>query len=131
MTYLTSDTSPELVRAAWCEALESGEFEQGRTCLAEVDDDSNPTEFCCLGVLTKLAHDAGVPDDDPASWDRAFPPRTIADWAGLSDPQGSYADYDPDDAHDYNYSLAESNDNGASFKDIARTIRAEPTGLVS
>ena len=39
----------------WCNALESGEYKQGRGVMRDRDDN-----YCCLGVLCDLAVKAGV-----------------------------------------------------------------------
>lgn len=84
----------------WAEALESGEYEQGRGLLTERLPDGVERD-CCLGVLCKLAIKAGVKvevevrptsDDDDAGegssrlgYDLNFgvPPESVSRWAGL------------------------------------------------
>lgn len=44
---------------AWAEALESGEFPQGRNVLRQ-DAPDGSLEYCCLGVAVELAVRAGV-----------------------------------------------------------------------
>jgi len=46
-------------RDMWADALESGEFTQGRDALARIDKRGKAT-YCCLGVLCELAVRAGV-----------------------------------------------------------------------
>lgn len=88
----------------WAEALESGEYEQGRGLLTERFPDGVERD-CCLGVLCKLAIKAGVKvevevrptsDDDDAGeggsrleYDLNFgvPPESVARWAGLRPTQ--------------------------------------------
>ena len=38
----------------WVEALRSGEYQQARETIFEIDDDGNITSMCCLSVLTDL-----------------------------------------------------------------------------
>lgn len=48
--------------AKWAEALESGEYEQGRNHLAIIGEDteSGKTFYCCLGVACEVAIKNGV-----------------------------------------------------------------------
>ncbi|HEY6276973.1 MAG TPA: hypothetical protein VIX86_11640 [Streptosporangiaceae bacterium] len=69
------DMNPE-VRAQWCAALRSGEYQQGRAELRSADH----KKHCCLGVLTDLAARAGVPVD----WETAILPYLVTAWAGLT-----------------------------------------------
>ena len=91
---------PEIARL-WAEALESGEYKQGRTLL----HNAKTNEYCCLGVLCELAIQAGVPVvKAPANGNRTaysgimsydgrsgYLPESVSDWAGLptevGDPQ--------------------------------------------
>lgn len=130
MTDLTPQSQPSEVREAWCQALESGEYVQGTGCLAELSDEVAPHAFCCLGVLTKMAHDAGVEDPSPDRWGRGMPPSGITHWAGLASDDGSFIDYDAYEDTNTETSLADLNDGGSTFEDIARIIRSEPEGLV-
>jgi len=54
---MTHRMNPE-VKAQWIEALESGEYTQGRGALTKVGPDGSRSH-CCLGVLTDLAVKAG------------------------------------------------------------------------
>ena len=102
----------------WVAALESGEYKQGVGALRNSDD-----EFCCFGVACDLAVKAGV-----------IPPPTLRHiqyryegnagvlrdgtrtWLGLVSDWG---DYDGG-------CLTFLNDKGASFAEIAQTIRTHP-----
>lgn len=67
----------EDVKRQWVEALESGEYKQGKGQLR-----TSAGKYCCLGVLTKLAEDAGFyagPWDDIPT-----PPAEVCIWAGLT-----------------------------------------------
>ena len=46
--------TPEL-KAKWCAALRSGDYQQGRHTLHNLKDDT----YCCLGVLTDICDDFG------------------------------------------------------------------------
>lgn len=45
---------------AWADALESGDYGQVQGVLERLDDSGNTVGYCCLGVYSKLAADAGV-----------------------------------------------------------------------
>lgn len=98
----------------WLEALESGEYKQGRGSLHPKGD-----TFCCLGVLCDLFGDGswGIADnlnvyvpknDGPITV--SMPPGKLWDSLGLSINQGK---------------LANMNDKGKSFVEIAAYIRQE------
>lgn len=44
----------------WATALESGDYAQTRGVLERLDDDGNTVGYCCLGVFSKLAANAGA-----------------------------------------------------------------------
>lgn len=46
-------------KAMWLQDLRSGEFQQGRGTLHSVDGEGNE-EFCCLGLVSKRAFEAGI-----------------------------------------------------------------------
>lgn len=116
------------VKKIWIEALESGKYEQGQGTLREEDS------FCCLGVLCDLYHDE-VDDED---WcyvedDQWNPegyftfldnsdvlPQAVMDWAGM-DSANPIVNVGIDNAD----TLADVNDNGMAFQDIAQIIRKE------
>ena len=62
MTVNTHGADPEKmnpeVKALWVTALRSGEYEQGRGALIQIDEGKQT--YCCLGVLCDLAIKAGV-----------------------------------------------------------------------
>ena len=86
------------IRAQWCAALRSGDYQQAKE---ELRSEGNDPSYCCLGVLTDLYIKAGhseqvndpmydpVYDDGPlriSVWehpDNILSPE-VADWAGLS-----------------------------------------------
>lgn len=84
----THKMDPE-VKAEWLTALRSGEFQQGTTYLC------GAAGYCCLGVLSELAHRQGVVSKVPAVMRNgvmAFgeygatgvTPHEVVRWAGLS-----------------------------------------------
>ncbi len=105
------------VMKKWVKALRSGEYKQGKGYLV-----NNKDEFCCLGVLCNIAPDyvrgEWIRDKDTGEWemfgDSEATPRKIMKWSGLKDDCG---EYDSDE-----YDLAEHNDNGKSFTEIADII---------
>jgi hypothetical protein len=117
---MSLDMNPE-VRAQWCAALRSGDYQQAKRALRRGDS------YCCLGVLCDLAVRAGVLDDaTPARFDpdhrpgrmqydgrSDYLPPSVQKWAGLSedDPVLGAA-----------RSLATANDAGCSFAEIADLI---------
>jgi hypothetical protein len=87
------------VKAAWLQALRSGEYEQGTEMLRTRND-----TYCCLGVLCELAVQADViqrrhrpstpaeweygSDEDGGDWSAGFPPMKVRRWAGF--PKDGY-----------------------------------------
>lgn len=73
------------------QALESGEFRQGRGSLGRPSEDGD--RYCCLGVLTEVAMRNGCPvtkDFEPYSHvfrydgNTALLPPLVADWYGFA-----------------------------------------------
>lgn len=121
----------------WVEALESGDYKQGKGYLNAPKVASGPFEnktdrlFCCLGVLCELAVAAEVipPGADVENaYQGAFMygehllgcslPNEVQRWAGFSgsDPLVRHSLSAPD-------SLAGMNDSGVKFPEIAQVIR--------
>lgn len=100
----------------WVEALRSGAYKQGRARL------KYRNTFCGLGVLCDLAEKAGVPDAWPRVMKTALLPKAVCDWAGLkSSPiMVSVSGYAV---------LANHNDDGMSFSEIADIIEARASRL--
>lgn len=81
----------------WIEALRSGEYKQCRLALRDGEG------FCCLGVACEVAIKAGVPlvqagEDGysvPGSGiiNRAFLPRAVRAWLGLSSGNGQVSSF--------------------------------------
>jgi hypothetical protein len=115
----------------WVAALRSGDYTQARSVLRKKDTN----EMCCLGVLCDLytkANDDGkwidktdVVDANSSTLGQVFnyegsefvgmPPRDIIAWSGLSVNR-----YDS-----FWGALAESNDTGSTFEEIADKIEAK------
>lgn len=124
----------------WADRLESGEYPQGRSALNEFG------KFCCLGVLSEMAVEAGIavkeqlsdsdtifryvdvePSDSecpccvPGTDSRTgILTRNIQAWAGMQTAQGAF----PDDISLKGFdALTVANDASVSFLDIAKFIR--------
>lgn len=119
---------------AWVRALRSGEYEQGQGQLRDFED-----RFCCLGVLCDLAVKAGVDvkveeGDSAYSYDSSsdFPPRVVRDWIGVDvsapfyeKPETGTCDSEGCDCSSDRNTLAELNDDGMSFEQIAEVIEGK------
>lgn len=113
----------EGIKDKWVEALLSGKYEQGQHELRTRDD-----KYCCLGVLCDIMKDEvggeWVKDED-GDWmfsipsvdddNRAVLPATVASRVGFWTDNGSYKDGEE--------SLSADNDRGATFEQIAETIK--------
>lgn len=126
MKYLTQAE----FREVWITALESGEYKQSDGRL------DGPHGFCCLGVA---AHLASTRDDIDVEIEREITGNTISyrekgsgrdsmtlgdgmvRTLGLHDGEGSLMRQSGEDAPD---SLVIANDDGMSFKEIAKLLRA-------
>lgn len=113
--------NPE-VKAKWVEALRSGRYRQCRSYL-RADD-----AFCCLGVLCDIS---GLAEwDQPGTAAHTAPgmylgaettlPTAVMAWSGLrrDNPEVVLSDGAP-------YTLADLNDEGTSFKEIADVIERQ------
>lgn len=105
------------IKELWIKALNSGKYEQARGQLR------NQYGFCCLGVLCDL-----YGKEKNVKWTKKLPfyefntrsgvlPRQVIEWAGLTEanPLIHYTRRNP--------ALAELNDTGKTFKQIARIIK--------
>ena len=109
------------VKEKWVAALRSGEYKQGQYSLR-----NNSNQFCCLGVLCDLYDkEQGSNSWNLLSYDYGFgheestevPPfRVWSSWAGM-------AEHNPViQFPDGPQSLAELNDQGYTFEEIANLI---------
>lgn len=95
-----------VVRDMWVDALESGDYPQGRGRLVAHNLETDTRRFCCLGVLCELAVHAGIlryvprpnsyhtyVNGEQVGIDSAVLPEVVARWAGLpsSDPRVWFA----------------------------------------
>jgi len=93
------------IKKIWCEALRSGDYEQ-ETGQLKIDEG-----FCCLGVLTDLyLIEKGLTWENLIS--NYFLEGNIINWAELKTKNPIIDDV----------GLSVLNDNGTSFKEIARLI---------
>lgn len=116
----------------WVRALESGKYEQTIGELASTDGD-----FCCLGVACEVAIKNGVKLTKKQKGHTIFYdkqsgvlPTVVKKWLGLRTDSGSFKT--PEASYPENIiemDLTELNDNGDSFKEIAKVIKSNPKGL--
>jgi hypothetical protein len=121
------------IKKLWIEALLSGNYEQGQGFLCR-NAGNGSTEWCCLGVLTDLAIKNGVDidcetsnyDPDAYSFDSesGMLPLSVMEWAGLETGNGEYVVNHLFDEGPLHESLAEDNDCGHTFEQLAATIEA-------
>lgn len=108
----------------WVEALESGEYKQGKGWLVVNDS------YCCLGVACVLYAKAKRIKDAPFLLNKTMEilPAPVQRWLGLDSTDGSYRT-----TEDLATELTTDNDRTdtahKSFKQIAKLIRTEPQGL--
>jgi hypothetical protein len=108
------------IKKKWVAALRSGEYKQTTIALRK------GASFCCLGVLCNLHAQAhkriAAKEKHRAVYmgECELLPDAVIHWAGLEDRWGG-------DVHIKNCrkSLAEHNDSGATFKQIAAAIEAQ------
>ena len=117
----------------WAEALESGEYEQGRRALAVSDPGPGPSlRHCCLGVLCELAIADGVALDKTPAYDgtprityanqASTLPEEVQEWAGMRTNEGTLQTSGL-------YTLSGHNDDGVPFSEIASIIRENAEAL--
>jgi hypothetical protein len=117
------------IKDLWVKALESGEYPQGRNRLRSSEG------LCCLGVLCDL-HARAHPEiarleRDPFRYlgMGSTLPDEVMDWSGMTNDAGEFIrpprlPKSVDKVHRKTTSLAALNDDGLTFKQIARVIRA-------
>lgn len=106
----------------WLEALESGEYKQGVGLL------SFEGEYCCLGVLCEVAmkNGLGLEVETHANNEKWYDgeagvlPEIAKEWIGMKSNSGNYGK---------DKELTADNDNGKTFKQIARIIRKNKKSL--
>lgn len=101
------------VARAWVKALRSGKYKQGKGRLFTAKDRS----YCCLGVLCSIAPSLGGPKVREIGELRKLPP-PAQEFVGLRSSFGSLSG----DFLNGSDSLAEANDKGVSFDEIATYI---------
>lgn len=106
------------IKKKWLKALRSGEYKQTKGRLRKGEG------FCCLGVLCNL-HAQAHPEIAAQQkykkyymWHSDLLPHEVQEWAGLSSDSGEYT---PNNSQ-YATSLAEKNDAGAKFSELADII---------
>ena len=119
----------------WLRALRSGSYKQGVGGLHSIDQEGNST-FCCLGVACDLyLLEVGdltkrrLPRGQVAYGEEySYLPQQVAEWLGLWSYDGTFLDPEnillPEER-----SLADLNDNGATFREIAETIERKEGSL--
>ena len=135
----------------WLEALRSGKFKQVQNKLRK---DVDKQEFCCLGVLCEISGMGHweerlnadenatmmwyVPSEDTAGAARDYLPTEVMAAVGLQDTEGKVSTDNPkvaallakirEEDEDHTYvrvtSLAQLNDKGATFEEIADIIES-------
>lgn len=86
------------IKAKWIKALRSGEYKQATGALRVNDS------YCCLGVLADLQ---GADDDEFHRWRTSAQPPSICELVDMN----------------YALELADRNDSGESFEQIADYIK--------
>ena len=110
----------------WLEALESGEFKQGKNYLKQIVD--GEPHYCCLGIgcqllkLEEVKPESGSDDivafvDSKVESNTSTAGERLMKVLKIRDAVGSMTN---------NSSLASMNDNNVSFKDIAKFCRENP-----
>lgn len=119
----------QTIKEKWIAALRSGEYKQGQNQLKKGDF------FCCLGVLTDLyAKEKGLTwipnwrkDSKEVYGDAAVPSFHVVAWAGLK--EGNPTVVVPESIRGktgfHCESLAQMNDRGCTFEQIADTIEQQ------
>jgi hypothetical protein len=111
----------------WVEVLRSGKYRQGREALVARKPGKH-VSYCCLGVLCNLAVEEGIIEKHwrggyGSNNDIHYLPQKVQNWAGLQTIAGGFG------KHPITDSLANLNDEGSSFKEIADVIESKPKGL--
>ena len=134
-TMITTKMNPE-IKAMWIDALRSSEYEQGAGHL-HTGYINGKEYFCCLGVLCDIAIKNGVvldveiqsSDGGAVRWMyngcTEYLPLAVAEWAGITTQGWFDLVLSPDGEKEIaRQTLAELNDEGYSFGEIAEEIEA-------
>ena len=117
----------------WMEALESDQYEQGRSYLKSIDN-----KFCCLGVFCEaMGISPTLPETDPPEMQQCYfyeeascgLPYSIEKKYGFYGEFGETkedAEAAFDDPVESEFALARLNDSGKTFKEIAAIIKENP-----
>lgn len=115
------------IKSKWIEKLRSGKYTQGTGALNENGS------YCCLGVLCEVyMEETGdgkwIPVDrtnamafktyNSGMHHSGFPPHAVIEWSELETENGEL----PESSRSQYESLADANDEGRSFKQIASLI---------
>jgi hypothetical protein len=113
------------VMKKWVKALLSGKYKQGQGLLKQTDN-KNAIRHCCLGVLCELYNEDMKEKKKKKLTEKVdnygvcrfnkqpeHLPNIVKNWADLNDSVGSIGAFD---------SLATINDDGKTFKTIAKII---------
>lgn len=114
------------VKQKWCDALRSGEYEQGKTFLKVKYKGEYKYRYCCLGVLCEILEDRLDLSVSKVNMEEGMSilfnenntglPKKVQEFTGLS----KYGNIDEEDDED---SLASYNDSGEyTFDQIADII---------
>ena len=111
----------------WVKALESGDYKQGKGCLAQYSKDGK-LRFCCLGVACEISKLSKWESSNELSMTYAGAhgglPGPVMEWLGIRDETGSLVNDEGEYIHTKNADcLSSMNDSGWSFKKIAKFIR--------
>lgn len=118
------------IKTEWVRRLRSGEYDQGSYYLRRGG------RYCCLGVLCEIAATVGVvaqvTETESAGTDGwlfdgliAGLPASVREWSGISSGLAVYGDTDSGAPLYHSHSLAEDNDKGLTFIEIADIIERE------
>lgn len=124
------------VKERWLAALRDGRPQTtGVLHRLESSDETRPAGQCCLGVLTEIAKDEGIVVERPSDWpsrvaygtpggygEAMILPEPVKTWAGLSDSNPDVLIRRTDVGTVQKTCLAELNDAGVTFPEIADII---------
>lgn len=102
----------------WTQALESGKYKQGKSLLWQKGN-----KYCCLGVACVIAQETGVRQIEIEKDNDEFLPSTLARFLNMT-TAGSFKEPVVYGGKDFT-NLADMNDEGVTFKEIANVIREQ------